>query len=470
MRLHAAFLVLFAIVIHFTKAQTAFTDLHFGDPASNNRGSSCIPDNHGGAWFAGTFSNGIDGSDDIGLYRINPDGEIIWSVTYGDGRNDYVNMLMQADEDLFLLCGDVRDPATDDLNAFVIAVDSSGSVLWAQEYGDAASNEEFYCMAMDTDGSVILTGFHTAMVGSGNDILLVRYSVDGNFVQDVVFGSERNDVGMAIVVLPGGNFVVSGDRQTPEGIYNPFLAKLNADLDLLSDADLVSPHNSGCKSMHLYGEDTLILCGETASFASPEFDVLLIRADTSFSISLQYGVPSAGPDAAYDVVMLQDGTFAFTGFSYDPGKGENSMLFLHTDSEGLQLDRRYFGETGADLGYDIKLDAAGNCWMAGFHTNADTVFFALVVDQFDIDDEILLNETIEPGIRIFPDPISDDFCISSNMQVDKIVIYNAAGSRVGELQHGGDTCFLWPQPLAAGIYYIQMYTSVGNFTKKIMAE
>lgn len=450
-------------------AQTPAIDVHFGDIHSINRGSSSVLDDAGGVWFAGTISNGAEGSDDIAIYRIKQSGEILWWHAYGDARNEYVNTIAAGGDGILYACGDVRDPETEDLNAFIMALDTAGNVIWNQEYGEAATNEEFYQLAIAPDATILLTGFHSALTGTGNDVLLARYAPDGALLQDTVFGTDRNEVGMSIVALPGGNIFVSGDRQTIDGYYNPIFIKLSPDFNVINDIDLTSPHNSGCKSMHLNFQGDLYISGETASFATPEFDVLFIVVDTLGNLVTQTGIPSAGPDAGYDIVQLPDSTYAVTGFAYNPAKGENDMLLMHIDSSGNEIDRLFFGETGADMGYDIKVDAIGNCRLSGFHTNADTTFFSLVIAGFPVQTETENIASPERFLSINPNPITESICVQTELEVDRVIVYDNLGRRVGDLPKTSGQCFEWNTLLPKGIYYIQMYTSVGNFTKKIIA-
>lgn len=438
----------------------------FGDPARNNRGSASVVVQDT-VWFVGTASDGVDGSDDIYLHCIAPDGHILWSQTYGDSRNEYVNNMIRCSDGNLYIVGDVRNPFTDDLNGFLLAVDTAGEVLWNAEFGDPDLEEDFYNVDCSGDAALAVTGFITDTLNSGNDILLARYTLSGDLLNTLQFGAPENDYGMGIVCLPGGNVLLSGDRQGAGGDYHAFFAKVLPDNSVLFDVPITDTYNSGCKNMHLQDDGTVYVCGESASALDPQFDVLFVRVDTMGNILAENRIPYPGSEAGYDIVALPGNRYGITGFGFDPASGENELLFTIVDAEGEELSRTFYGLSGADLGYDIQADAEGNVWMSGFITHADTVFFALVFSGASTH----IQTTAAPlhSLSVFPNPVVSCFSIRYNDPIRSVQVYDMSGKLIGEDLKSADGQYCLPEPIAPGVYLLGIRVKDGVIWEKIIA-
>jgi len=59
------------------------------------------------------------------------------------------------------------------------------------------------------------------------------------------------------------------------------------------------------------------------------------------------------------------GTFTLSGF----GAGSNGTFLLKLDASGNFVWAKQFGDFGADVGYDLRVDNTGNIWCAGYFSN-----------------------------------------------------------------------------------------------------
>ena len=456
-------LICYAFCAH---AQVPYEVLLFGDPARNNRGSASVVLNDT-VWFAGTISDGMDGSDDIRLHCIAPDGHIIWSKTFGDGRNEYVNNMIRCSDGNLYIVGDVRNTFTEDLNGFIVAVDTAGTLLWSTDDGDPDLEEDYYNIDCLSDTGLAVTGFITDTAYSGNDILLAKYALTGAWVSKLVFGDTLNDYGMSISCLPGGNIIISGDRADVSGTYHAFYAKVLPDNTIAFDVPVTDTYNSGCKNMHLHSDGTLYLCGESASALDPQFDVLFARMDTLGNVLALNTIPYPGAEAGYDITSLPGNRYGITGFGFNPFTVENDLLFTIVNAEGEELIRNFYGLSGADLGYDIQSDAEGNVWMSGFIADEDTVWFALVHTGTGTD--IHAVATPEHSVQLFPNPVQDRFRISGTAPIMGVSLIDAYGRYILPGLNNDDGYFCLPKGITPGMYIIAITLPDRVVWKKIIA-
>ncbi len=134
--------------------------------------------------------------------------------------------------------------------------------------------------------------------------------------------------------------------------------------------------NSGCKSMLLNQNGNLVFSG----VIDPQFDLLIAEADTLGNIIFINSTPGLGIEAGYDITMASDSTYFVTGFGYNPMATENDMVFFLIDENGEILQRKFFENGGADLGYDIKRIDDTHFLASGFSTQFGTLMFTLFYD------------------------------------------------------------------------------------------
>ncbi len=411
----------------FVQAQITYSMLKFGDTLSNNRGSASLIDEDLNVFFVGTISTGFMESDDVSLFKIGTDGEIIWNYNFGNEQSEFVNNMIYSEDRFIIICGDVRDPETTDVNGFIMKIDTAGNLIYYNTYGSDSTNESFYGITILEDGNFAITGFITSTLGTGNDVLLVRYTTDGNLVNDFVFGSNLNDIGMGIVETDDGDIIISGDRATAGLYYNAFITKINSSNEIIWDHFVDLPVNSGCKTLQKTLSGNFILCGESATDISPLFDILIATFDGDGNIILLKTIPGIGVEAAYDITEAQSGEFFLTGFGYNVATDNNDIIVVYVENTLSEIERKYFGETVADLAYDIKTDGGGNFWVTGFITEGDNVMFTLIYDSFDILSElqeILFRET---DITIYPNPAIDQIVIEGKISIDKLEFMDITG-------------------------------------------
>ncbi len=466
--------IIFSLLILFLSLKIAssqtYNFLSFGDTASNNRGSASVFDDDGSVFYTGTISNGLGESDDVIFCKFDTDGNIIWSFTYGSEKNEYVNNMIRYNDDYFIICGDVTDPSNGNVNGFLLKINSEGEQDWLVEYGFININEDFYGLTKMSNGEIAVTGFRTADTGTGNDVLVVRYDLTGAVTQKIFFGEDVNDYGMGIVEGADNSLYVSGDRLIDAANYNAFLAKIDADGNIIWDHMNGFSFNNGCKTIMKNSSGNIMLVGESAIDISPVFNIMVSEIDTAGNFLWTKWVGESGAEAGYDISEPKPGIYFITGFGYNYEALNNDIIFVVIDWEGEEIYRNYYGDPGVDYAYDIKSDAEGNYWISGFTNADDHILFALIHDQFAFDDAIE-NTISDAGISLFPNPANSFIQIVSKSKITSIALYDLHGRMIEQRNIGGFECEMeFPSELTAGMYFLTCITEEGICTKKIIVQ
>jgi len=105
---------------------------------------------------------------DAYLIKTDPDGNLIWDELYegSDDFYDYAKDILLTPEGYYLVCGHTKIRNTRKNQAFLFLVDNTGAMLWSEEYGGQQS-EWAASICRAGDGGYVFTG-HTGSEGSGN--------------------------------------------------------------------------------------------------------------------------------------------------------------------------------------------------------------------------------------------------------------------------------------------------------------
>lgn len=236
---------------------------------------------------------------------------------------------------------------------FVQKLDAGGNFLWARSFGSSAYDEG-YAIHATASGTVYLTGSFEGTVdfdpGPGianlsavddEDVFVLHLDAAGGLLWARSFGGNNDDEGYGIHVDATGNVYTTGYfRGTVDFDPGPGTATLSS---VLFDDVFVQK-------------------------LDPAGNFLWARSFGGLSNDKGYGIDV---DASGNVYTT--GTF-FGPVDFDPGAGTTNLssaglddIFVQKlDASGNFLWASAFGGIGADGGYAISVDAAGNAYTTGY--------------------------------------------------------------------------------------------------------
>ncbi len=181
--------------------------------------------------------NAVSGSADFFVAQYSPDGGLNWALSEGGEKDDgETNLAVDGKGNVFLVGSfldsvafgkETSHPAelvsTGAADICVAKYDSEGNFLWAQSGGGKADDAVKGATA-DADGNVIITGQVTqdAIFGKGQpnqvtlpgfgeeDILIAKYSAQGDFLWAKGIGNAFIEAGMDVATDSENNIVATG--------------------------------------------------------------------------------------------------------------------------------------------------------------------------------------------------------------------------------------------------------------------
>ena len=239
------------------------------------------------------------------------------------------------------------------LDVFITKHDSSGSLLWARQYG-GTGNDEGFSIAIDTSGNVYTTGIFNGsadfdpsssafnMTSLGNsDVFVAKLNSSGDFLWAKRLGGSSVDYGYGIAVDGSGNVLTTG-----------YFFGTNVDFD--PGVNLSNLTSAG-------GADVFVLKLDSAG------EFVWAKRLGGLNTDVGHGISVDGSGN-----VLTTGSFSTTA-DFDPGVGTlqldadvgTDVFVSKLNSSGNFVWARQFGNTLNATGRAITVDTSGNVYSTG---------------------------------------------------------------------------------------------------------
>lgn len=470
-----------------------------------------------------SFSFGA-GNVDATLIKTDSLGQIIWSYAYGTTVYDNSEFAIETSNHDILCAGRSNVQSGFPTAAIIFKTDSIGHLLWSKSYG-GTGNDNLVQLIETSDNGYAAVGYSESLSSGSSDILLIRTDVNGDTLFTRSFGSIEREDGLSIIQLPDNGFIIIGRQITfPAGKQESdgLLLRTDASGNLLWAKQYGDSLWEELTSVRLLPDNGFIFTGSTSTFGAGNYDILLMKTDSSGNVQWSKTFGNSYTDAGYDIHITNDFSYILSGYTESLGYGhklggDSANIFLmktnvngdlqwmETYGDGLQ-DEAFRSAKANDGGYlipgftnnylfndssqmvFIKTDSMG---LTGCHEESvnpiDSVFnmpfhsinfnqlsglpfntFVLAETFFNPtnDDACLftnINSNIskEKKINIFPNPFNNKIEISTdnNFSPEGILIVNDAyGKIIKSVKVHYSPFILDMEDLESGIYFASLIT------------
>jgi hypothetical protein len=359
------------------------------------------------------FSNSTDGDmsqktsevNDYWLLKLDAEGNIIWSKTYGGSKDDRGQRVKQTADLGYIIIGYSQSSDGDASNNegfhdnWILKLNASGNVEWERSFG-FSGHDHAYDVLQTTDGGYFFVGFVdvTASGGAGADSnkgrLITRHGVgefwgtkldgQGNLEWRHYFGGTANDRAYGVVQSNDGGFVLAGSTESSDfdvthnnGSYDFWVIKITNSGELVWEKSFGGTGIDSAASISKTSDNGYVITGSTfsldmdVSHQNGGSDVWLIKIDDNGQLVWEKTYGGQEFDAAENVSLCANGGFLVSGnsksndFDLSTNKGENDFWLIKTDENGHIIWQTTFGGANLDFGFDAKENFDGSIVLVG---------------------------------------------------------------------------------------------------------
>lgn len=326
----------------------------YGGTGNNEEGMSAIQTSDGGYILCGYSNSFGNGSNDVLLSRLDSDGSVLWSKTYGGTADDVGSYVIPTNDGGYIIGGYSNSFGLGNFDIYLLKTNSTGSLLWSNVYGGSALD---LIRAFDktNDGGYMISGY-TGSFGAGNfDMFLIKTNSNGNVLWSNTYGGTNFELGYVAAQTSDGGYMFTGQTSSyGAGDYDIYLVKTNSAGSLLWTKTYGGTAHDKGYSCYPTNDGGYLISGYTNSFGAGAFDLYLIKVDNlgSYQWAKTYGGTNndffiySRKLAGDDLVLL-----GYAG-SFSAG-GDNDFYAIKTNSSGNLLWSRAYGNSGSERSQSV---------------------------------------------------------------------------------------------------------------------
>jgi hypothetical protein len=201
----------------------------------DDQGWSIIQTRDNGYAITGFTNSFGAGNYDVYVIKLDSIGNLKWTKTIGGTHEDQGYSIIQTRDKGYAITGVTYSfNDTDDGDAYIIKLDSTGNLQWTGLIGgtpydsNAPISENFgQSIIQTTNGEYVVAGT-TGSYGSGyyTNSYFVRFDSLGNLKQTQTYGGTQGEFGESIIQTKNGGFAMGGYSSNYRGGYEDVLVML----------------------------------------------------------------------------------------------------------------------------------------------------------------------------------------------------------------------------------------------------
>ncbi len=357
------------------------------------------------------YTQSIDGDitdktatdSDYWLLKLDTDGAIQWSKTYGGTNDDRAEKIIQTNDGGYAMVGYNRSNDGDVSNNeglqdyWIVKTDANGTISWEKSFGFAGIDRAF-SIIQSQDGGYFISGFLdvTASGGDGNSFSKnnkhgvgefwgIKLNANGDVAWRRFFGGTNNDRSYGVVQTPDNGFMMIGSSESNDfditnskGSYDFWIVKINNQGTLLWEKSYGGSEIDVAYAITPTGDGKYVLVGDSRSndgdisSASGNADLWMIQIDGNGNLLWEKSIGGTAFDTGRGISKMQNGSFVITGNSrsndidLSSNNGQSDIWSLIVDNNAEVTWQKTLGGSQSDFGndcletFDNKLIIVGN--------------------------------------------------------------------------------------------------------------
>jgi hypothetical protein len=174
---------------------------------------------------------GNNGYEDSWVFKVDKDGALLWSKNYGGSLDDILGGIKKTSDGGFVLVGSTASNDGDvivnkgEYDAWILKIDENGEILWSKTYGGTKS-DGFGSVYEFSDGSFLLSGSSTSSDFDvpGNkgesDVWILKINRQGDILKNYTYGGSGGESASFLLEIDGSQFLFGGSTDSEDGDIN----------------------------------------------------------------------------------------------------------------------------------------------------------------------------------------------------------------------------------------------------------
>ncbi len=261
------------------------------------------------------------GAKDFLLTKLDVNGTLLWSKTYGTIYNDVPTAVKVMSNGKIMLCGNTN--ASGDWDILLIETDTAGNTIWSKTFGgllDDFGNG----MVASSDSQVVVVGqtYSYGVINSSGYVIKVNTAGGVTWsLTDSGFSTATDQPLVGIATTLTGNYILIGYRYETS-IYHTSFVEITPFGTIVSSTLIGGPTNTLSYDVTPVPGGDFLITGRQFTNGTDTSNILVTKASpTTFMVSLSKNIYSTHKEIGRKAFVTPDGYFAIVASDLTTHKG-----------------------------------------------------------------------------------------------------------------------------------------------------
>ena len=271
---------------------------------------------------------------DLFIYKYDRNQNRFWGNEFGGFGNDIGLDAVLSNDGGVITVGSTDSFGRGGTDGWLTKVDGDGNLVWTVSYG-GKSLDQFSSISKTKSGDYILSG-STLSQSSNEDMWVMKIDENGDDIWGKTYGGIDDDYAVSIVEIPSGEFILVGQTKSSirDNGFNILVSKLNSTGAELWSSEISGKGDKIANSFSLLNDEKngFIIIGQLR-IKGGQSKILMIKMNQHGKIIWErtYG----GNYISEGNSVLDDGTGLFVMGNHDiDSNGNSEIIFFKTDYDG----------------------------------------------------------------------------------------------------------------------------------------
>jgi len=187
------------------------------------------------------------------------------------------------------------------------------------------------------------------------------------------YGGTRNDYGLSVIQTSDGGYAIAGYTDSSgAGDYDVYLVKADSSGNAQWSKTYGGTGLDIGRSVVQSSDGGYVIVGYTSSFGAGGTDVYLVKTDSSGNLQWSKTYGGTSGDEGYSVVQLPLGGYVIVGYTSSFGAGLGDVYLVNADASGNMQWNKTYGGKGADVGESMIQSSESGYVITGYSTSFGT--------------------------------------------------------------------------------------------------
>jgi len=308
-----------------------------------------------------------------------------WTRAYGTSLREGAYSIDRTYDGNYIVTGEVENGRYN-TDVYLLKIDPDGDTLWTRSFGDINLDEFGRSVRETSDHGFIITGY--GGVSQENQVILIKTDSLGNYEWQNAFGPTPDNRGHVVRETSDGGFIIAGQAWVIHGAfgsYDTYVIKTNSGGGLEWERFIGGSLNEFSLGVTEAANGDFVAAGRSQTSG---WDAYLVRlspsGDSLWAVSLNH----AGQNDATDILTRPDGTgFMVTGIQYIPGYGGSNAFLSRVDNDGNVIWWQDYGGADEEWGQTMVPTDDGGYVLGGMMSNYNVGWNVYVVKTDSLGNE-----------------------------------------------------------------------------------